>query len=203
MGVPVLIIGKSGSGKSTALRKFKDGKVGVIKVLNKPLPFKAEFKGIMQTDNYEQIKDVLLKAAAPTIVIDDAGYLLTNTFMRGHHSSKNTFDFYNDMADMFWQMIDVIMTLPAGKIVYVVMHEEETESGNIKPKTLGRLLDNTVCVEGLFSIVLRAMFIEKRFVFATQTDGKDVAKSPIGMFEPLIDNDLSFVDNRIREYYGI
>jgi hypothetical protein len=123
--------------------------------------------------------------------------------MRGHRSTKNTYDFYNDMADMFWQMIEAIKKLPPEKIVYVIMHEEETDGGNVKPKTLGKLLDNTVCIEGLFTIVLRTLFVENKYIFSTQTDGRDVAKSPIGMFELFIDNDLAFVDKKIREYYGL
>ena len=98
MGVPVLIIGKSGTGKSTSLRHFKNGEVGVINVLNKQFPFKPLFAGIVNTDDYGTIKNVLAKAITPSIVIDDAGYLLTNTFMRGHRSTKNTYDFYNDMG---------------------------------------------------------------------------------------------------------
>jgi hypothetical protein len=203
MGIGVLIIGRSGSGKSASGRNFKNGEVGWINVTGKPLPFKAGFPGA-STDNYDEIKNILQKSRAASIVIDDAGYLLTNAFMRGHAGKANKFDFYNELADSFWSLIEHIKTLDKQKIVYVIMHEEESESGTVKPKTLGKLLDNTVCVEGLFTIVLRSLYCEGKYVFSTQTNGQDVAKSPIGMFAgQYIENDLAAVDKRIRDFYSI
>jgi hypothetical protein len=207
MGLGVLIIGKSGSGKSCSMRNFEDGEIGLINVIGKPLPFKVKFNGIAATDNYEKIKSVLANSRTNSIVIDDAGYLLTNAFMKGHAASgkgAGKFDFYNDLADSFWQMTEAIRALPKEKIVYVVMHEEESENGTIRPKTLGKLLDNTVCVEGLFTIVLRSLFSDGNYIFSTQTNGADTAKSPMGMFdETYITNDLKAVDKKIREFYGI
>jgi hypothetical protein len=202
MAVCVLNIGKSGSGKSTSMRNVKDG-FGLINTLGKPLPFKSDLKYVA-TDDYAKVKDVLKRSKSPSVVIDDAGYLMTNAFMRGHSGKANKFDFYNDMADSFWSLIEFVRTLDGKRIVYFFMHEEESDSGTVKPKTLGKLLDSTVCVEGMFTIVLRSLYREGRYVFSTQTDGGDVAKSPIGMFaEQYIDNDITQVDKTIREFYGI
>lgn len=208
MGIGVLIIGKSGSGKSTSLRNFQKEDVGIVNVISKPLPFKNvnELKTV-DTDNYADIKTVLEKSKAKSIVIDDAGYLITNQFMRKHANAGGgnaVFSLYNDIADSFWTLTEVVKALPADKIVYFIMHEDKNDFGDIKPKTIGKLIDDKVCLEGLFSIVLRAKKVDKNYYFFTQSTENDVAKSPIGMFENLfIDNDLKNVDNIIREFYGI
>lgn len=204
MGLPVLIIGKSGSGKSASLRNFHD--VGLINVLGKQLPFKNNIKSI-NTDKYSEIKAVLLKGKALSYCIDDAGYLMTNQFMKGHSSSGNgnaIFSFYNNIGDEFWNLIYfIVKELPQEKIVYLTMHEDKNDFGDIKPKSIGKMLDDKVCIEGLFTIVLRAMKENKDYIFKTQSDGFDVAKSPIGLFDEIIDNDLKMVDDKIREYYNI
>lgn len=201
MGQAVLVIGKSGSGKSTSLRNLSD--VGVINVLGKPLPFKNDFKWV-KTDDYAKVKSVLLGAQTPRIVIDDAGYLMTNQFMRGHSKGGNVFDLYNSIGDNFWDLIQFIGTLPEDKIVYIFMHEDKNDYGDIKPKTIGKMLDDKVCVEGMFTVVLRALYNDGKYQFKTRTDGLDVVKSPIGMFDAeYIDNDLKIVDDKIRSYYNI
>lgn len=208
MGVGVLVIGKSGSGKSTSLRNFKAEEVGIINVISKPLPFK-NVNGLktIDTDNYEDIKKVLEKSKTKSIVIDDAGYLITNQFMRKHASAGGgnaVFNLYNDIADRFWSLTEIVKALPNDKIVYFFMHEDKNDFGDIKPKTIGKLIDDKVCLEGLFSIVLRAKKVDKNYYFFTQSTENDVAKSPIGMFNELyIDNDLKQVDNIIRDFYEI
>lgn len=205
MGIPVLIIGKSGTGKSTSLRNMP-ADTGIINVIGKPLPFKTKIKPVQYTD-YNTIKYVLDKAKGTRFVIDDAGYLITDEFMRGHgknQSGSSVFDLYNNMADHFYDLIRFVSTnLAEDKIVYIMMHEDQSETfGTVKPKTIGKLLDDKVCVEGMFTIVLRSMCDGGRYYFRTQTDGSDVAKSPIGMFDAKeIDNDLAVVDKAIRKYY--
>ncbi|MDR0402140.1 MAG: AAA family ATPase [Treponema sp.] len=207
MAIAVLIMGKSGSGKSSSMRNFKDEKIALINVLNKPLPFKGKFTSTMATDDYGRIKNALRSASKKSVVIDDASYLITNQFMRGHSSAgkgNGVFSLYNDLGDQFWQLIEFIKTLPPEKIVYVVMHEEQSELGMIKPKTIGKMLDEKVCVEGQFAIVLRSVFIDGNYCFRTKTDGSDVTKTPMGLFDDeLISNDLEYVDREIRDYYGI
>lgn len=208
MGTPVLIMGRSGSGKSASLRNFKKD-VFVVNVNKKPLPFKTnEYLKVYNTDDYLIIMKTLQTAydkGIRSMVIDDAGYLLTSKFMSSHRQMKGNsqFDLYNEIADNFYSLIKYITDkLPEDVIVYVVMHEDMNDMGYSKPKTIGKLLDDKVCVEGMFTIVLHAMKLDGKYVFATNTDGLDVTKSPIGMFDTTyIDNDLSLVDNTIREYY--
>lgn len=207
MGIGVLVIGKSGSGKSTSLRNFKKDEVGIINVISKPLPFKNDLITI-DTDNYADIKKILKDAKAKSIVIDDAGYLITNQFMRKHSNAGGgnaVYNLYNELADNFWNLIaNEIRNAPNNRITYLFMHEDKNEYGDIKPKTIGKLLDDKVNIEGLFSIVLRAKKIDKNYYFFTQSTEGDVAKSPIGMFNDLyIENDLKFVDDKIREYYNL
>lgn len=212
MGLPVLIIGKSGSGKSASMRNFKAEEIGLINVERKPLPFRNNFR-IYNSDDYGHIKKALHQAKAKTLVIDDAGYLITNAFMRGHSSTggkgsgKSVYSLYNDLADQFWQLIEFCKDgsmVADDKIVYIIMHEDKDDMGDVKPKTIGKLLDEKVCLEGMFTIVLRSFFKDGKYIFKTQTNGFDVCKSPIGMFDEVeIDNDLKFVDDTIRDYYNM
>lgn len=207
MATPVLIIGKSGSGKSTSMRNCQNNDFNLIRVLNKPLPFKGKVNGWF-SDDYKQIMKLLIASKADSIVIDDAGYLITNHFMRGHSSAgkgNGVFSLYNDIGDYFWNLIQFIVTkVPENKIVYIIMHEEKDEAGEVKPKTIGKLLDEKVCIEGMFTIVLRCIEEGGKHLFVTQASQGAVSKSPIGMFEDLtIDNDLLLVDKKIREYYGL
>ena len=208
MAKPVLIMGRSGSGKSASLRNINETTF-VINVNKKPLPFKNnEHLKVMNCDEYLKIKSALKAAYDKGIkvaVIDDAGYLMTSKFMAGHRQAKGNsqFDLYNEIADNFYSLIKFIADeLPEDMIVYVTMHEEKNDMGESKPKTIGKLLDDKVCVEGMFTIVLHAMKLDGKYVFATNTDGLDVTKSPIGMFEETyIDNDIQLVTDRVREYY--
>ena len=209
MGMPILIMGKSGCGKSTSLRNFHGEEATIINVNSKQLPFRNDFKYVINTNDYNKIYASLDRSPSKVIVIDDANYLMTDVFMARHQQAKGNaqFTLYNDIADQFYTLINKIKSLPNDKIVYILMHEEQSENTlAVKPKTIGKLLDSTVCIEGMFTVVLRAMYIakDKRYVFRTQTDGQDVTKSPIGMFKDFeIDNDLKAVDTVIREYWGL
>lgn len=205
MGIPVLILGKSGSGKSSSLINFPEA--GVINVLGKPLPFKNAQKTVI-TDDYGKVKSVLLKCKAESVVIDDAGYLMTNQFMKGHASQgagNAIFTFYNDLGDKFWALIRfVVEELGENKIVYFIMHEDKNDFGDIKPKSIGKMLDEKVCIEGMFTIALRSVIENGKYCFKTNSDGNDTCKTPRGMFsDEYIENDLKFVDDTIREYYGL
>jgi hypothetical protein len=208
MAIPVLIIGKSGSGKSSSLRTVAgNDRFNLINVIGKPLPFKGKVKGGV-TDDYEKVKEWLYRFSGDSIVLDDAGYLITNMFMKGHATAGQgnaIFTFYNKIGDQFWKLIEFIKSnVPANKIVYVMMHEDTDDFGNVKPKTIGKMLDEKVCLEGMFTIVLRCVTENGNHYFLTQTNGTDVAKTPMGMFQSVkIDNDILLVDKTIREYYEL
>jgi hypothetical protein len=207
MATPVLIIGKSGSGKSTSMRNCAGNPDwNLVRVLNKPLPFKGKVDG-WNTDDYQTVMRCLAQSKARNIVLDDAGYLITNMFMSKHSSAgagNGVFTLYNQIGDHFWNLIQYIVKLPEDKIVYVIMHEDTDDFGQIKPKTIGKLLDEKVCIEGMFTIVLRCIEESGKHLFVTQSVDGAVSKSPIGMFEDLtIDNDLLIVEKAIREYYEI
>jgi hypothetical protein len=206
MGLGVLIIGSSGMGKSASMRNFKEG-LSVVNVLGKPLPFRSNGINTVKTSNPDRIISLLKKANSPSIVIDDAGYLISDYYMKNKApiSAKmnDKYAVYTELATRFFKVLDAISPLPNDKIVYVFMHEDLSESGKIKPKTIGQMLDKIVCIEGYFSIVLRAEKNEGKYIFRTNTDGLSVVKSPFELFEETIDNDLLFVDQKIREYYNL
>lgn len=208
MAIPVMIIGKSGSGKSASMKHCVGKDFNLIRVLNKPLPFKGNIPGNC-SDDYQTVKKWLKQAPGKSVVVDDAGYLITNFFMRNHSTKgkgNDVFGLYNQMADDFWRLIQdtVINEMPPDKIVYIMMHEDADDYGNIKAKTIGKLLDDKICLEGLCTVVLRCVNNLTEHKFITQSDGGAISKSPEGMFEDIeIPNDLLLVDNAIREYYGM
>lgn len=201
MGIPVLILGESGSGKSASLRNFKEGEVGIINVSSKPLPFKTKLKPF-NSDNYMQIEAVIKKAKAKSIVIDDAQYLQANEYMR--NAKVQGYQKFTDIALNFWTLVQmVIKDLPDNVIVYFLGHIETDANGKEKFKTIGKMTDN-YSVEGMCTIVLKTLVRDGKYLFTTQTNGMDTVKSPMGMFkETEIDNDLKAVDQTIRKYYEI
>lgn len=201
MAVLCMIYGQSGTGKSTSLRNFKNDEVAVVNVSGKPLPFKGDIKPY-NTDNYQKIMSAISQTDRKSIVIDDATYLMVNEFMR---TAKQTgYQKYTDMACSFNSLIEFASSLPDDKIVYFVGHSDQADDGREHFKTIGKMLDNYVTVEGRFTIVLKTVVQDGRYMFSTQNNGQDTVKSPMGMFaQPLIDNDLKFVDNAIREYWSL
>lgn len=194
MGIPVLVLGRSGSGKSRAIKNLD---CGIIKVIEKELPFKNNIKTITTSD-YVKICQVLLQSKKDSVVIDDAGYLLTDEFMR--RATEKGYDKFTELANNFYNLVQFItLKLPREKIVYLNMHEDENEiTGQVKPKTIGKLLDEKVCVEGMFTIVIRC--VDHKFY----TNNSGCAKSPEEMFATEeIDNDLNMVDKAIRDYYNL
>lgn len=206
MALCTLIIGKSGAGKSFSLANLPPEKTALINVLGKPLPFKGRFDQIV-TDDYAKIMGAIKVAKREIIVIDDMGYLMTNAFMRNHAAQgagNAIFQLYNSIGDTFWNLIEMVRRLPDNKRVYMMMHEDVNEFGAVKPKTIGRMIDEKCCLEGMFTICLRCIISNGKHVFRTQSDGLDVAKSPLGMFDAdEIPNDLAMVDRAICEYYEI
>lgn len=201
MGIPILILGASGSGKSTSLRNFDPNEIGIFNVASKPLPFR---KKLPKVDNatYTTIYKGLTDPKLKKYVIDDSQYLMA--FESFDHAKETGYGKFTNMALNFRNLINYVVTqLPPDVIVYFLHHTEVAEDGRLKAKTLGKMLDNQLTVEGLFSIVLLCQVEGSEHFFITNSDGSNPAKSPMEMFEQKIDNDLKMVDDTIREYYDM
>lgn len=205
IGQLVYILGKSGTGKSYSLRNIPVDEYAVINVQGKILPFKNSFKVEKKTvDKSDEIIKALKEYAKKykIIVIDDFQYIMSNEFMR--RVSEKGFDKFNEIGKHTWEIANTITELDEEIIVYVMCHVDIDNEGNEKIKTVGKVLDDKICLEGLSTIVLKTIVDDGRYLFATQNNGKDTVKSPFEMFESrYIDNDLLYVDSKIREYYGV
>lgn len=202
MGIPVLILGESGTGKSASLRNFEPDDVSIFNVAAKPLPFRKKLP-IKSTSDYNTICQGIAQSQKKAFVIDDSQYLLCfESFAKAKEIGYGKF---TDMALHFYNLVQfVIRQMPPDVIVYFLHHTEtDGNTGKVKAKTMGKMLDNQLTLEGLFSIVLMAYTDGKKHTFITQSDGFTTAKSPMEMFPVEIDNDLKAVDQAIREYYEL
>ena len=210
MGIPVLILGESGSGKSASLRNFDPAEVGIFNVASKPMPFRKKMR-LLNGVKYGQILAKLPhrdengrfpEQYSRAYVIDDSQYLLAFEFFdRAHETGYTKF---TDIALNFKSLIQFVITqTPPDCIVYFLHHVEQAPDGTLKAKTVGKMLDEKLTVEGLFSIVLLCRAEKDKHYFVTQSEGYSTAKSPMEMFPAEIDNDLKLVDTVIREYYGL
>ncbi|MBQ2968705.1 MAG: ATP-binding protein [Clostridia bacterium] len=201
MGIPVLILGESGSGKSTSLRNFEIDEVGIFNVASKPLPFRKQLKKVNGA-TYKTIVDGLQAPKLKRYVIDDSQYLLC--FELFDKLSEQGYQKFTNMAANFYNLVKFIITkTPEDVVVYFLHHVEQNGEGKLKAKTVGRMLDEKLSVEGLFSIVLYCVADGAEHKFITQSDGSTTAKSPMEMFPLEIDNDLKMVDTEIRNYYNL
>ena len=203
MATVTLILGKSGSGKSTALRNMNPAEVALIQVIGKPLPFRASAAWTPYiTDDHAKIIGACKRTARKIIVIDDYQYVLANEFMR--RSQEKGYDKFNDIGRHTWDVFDALLKLPDDVRVYILSHTEESDTGQIKMKTVGKMLDDKITLEGLVTICLRAIVQDGHHYFSTRNNGSDTTKAPMGMFEDdMIDNDLAAVDAAICSYYEI
>ncbi len=198
-----MILGHSGSGKSTSLRNFRSGEITHINVMGKPLPFKGRFVNTVNSDKYDVIGDALGGMKTKIAVIDDAQYLMANEFMR--RAMERGYDKFTEIANNFWTLVNYVITeLPFDVTVYFLMHIDRDDSGNEKVKTIGKLLDEKITVEGMFTVVLKSVVKDGEYSFTTQSNGHDTVKSPLGMFPTYqIDNDLKAVDDTIRKFWEL
>lgn len=212
MSIACLILGQSGTGKTTSLRNLDPAHTLLIQAVRKPLPFrskdwreidKAQGAGnIYVTDQSNQIVNAMRKTKRDIIVIDDFQYVLANQFMR--RSDEKGFEKFTEIARSAWDILMAATQLEPHKRVYILGHTQEDDQGRIKAKTIGKLLDEKITLEGLLTIVLRTTVINGQYLFSTQNSGMDTVKSPMGMFdEQLIENDLAAVDGAIFSYYGL
>lgn len=202
MGIPVLILGESGSGKSASLRNFEPEEVSVFNVAAKPMPFRKKLP-TKATSDYGVITAGITQSRKKAFVIDDSQYLMCfESFARAKDAGYGK---YTDFALHFYNLVQfIIRQTPPDVIVYFLHHTEtDSNTGKVKAKTMGKMLDNQLTLEGLFSIVLFCQTDGKKHSFITQSDGYTTAKSPMEMFPEVMDNDLKTVDQTIREYYQL
>lgn len=212
MAIPVFVIGRSGSGKTYSIKNFKADEVGVISVEKGRLPFKTDIKTVkvpkdftvntsaqLNAAKYAWIEMIISKSKAKSIIIDDSQYLLVNELF--DRSKEKGYDKFTDIAVNFRNLVHFVNDLPDDdKIVYFLHHSEADTDGREKAKTIGRMLDEKLTLEGCFDIVLYC----QDHKFYTQAEGMSTAKTPEGLFEDAeIPNDLKAVDDAIREYYGL
>lgn len=202
MGIAVLILGASGTGKSTSLRNFKKGEIGIFNVANKPLPFRSDLD-VVNTVNYEQIKAALKRNSLKAYAIDDSQYLMV--FEEFAKAKEAGYGKFVDMAQNFYNLVQTaIRETSDDTVVYFLHHTEVDETGRVKAKTVGKMIDSKLTLEGLFPVVLLTGTDGTNYWFETQSDGYTTTKSPLGMFEEKrIDNDLKAVDSTIRAYWRL
>lgn len=216
MSIATLIIGESGTGKSTSLRNLDPAQTLLIQAVKKPLPFrstgwkpvaKGQEGSVYVTDSSVHIVNAMQKTTKEIIVIDDFQYVLANEFMRrvtDNEQGNSAFAKYNEIARHAWDILMAASSLPDYKRVYILSHTSTDDFGKTKIKTIGKLLDEKIVMEGLVTIVLRTGVTNGEYTFSTKNNGQDTVKSPLGLFESdLIENDLAQVDDAITSYYDI
>lgn len=211
MSVATLILGSSGSGKSASLKNFDPTKTLLIQCINKVLPFKSrEWKvrdktnggNVIQTSDPAKIQKCMEISAHEIIVIDDYQAVMVNELM--NRSSERGYDKFTDIAKNTFNIFSAAGTLASHRRIYILAHTQTDDFGQVRMKTVGKMVDQTIVPEGYFTIVLRTQVVNDNYLFSTQTNGQDCCKSPIGMFtDKFIDNDLAAVDAAICDYYEI
>lgn len=203
MAIPVLILGQSGTGKSYSMKNFNEDEICLISVQKALLPFRKKFNETVVTDKYTEIIKAMESTKKKVIVIDDTQYLMCNEFMR--RATEKGFDKFTEIAQNFWSLVvQEVNNLPSDTIVYLLCHTATDDNGVEKMKTIGKLVDEKITPEGLFTIVLKTAVSDGNYAFVTQNNGKDTVKSPEGMFSTYaINNDLKYVDEKIRNYYEL
>jgi len=210
MSIATFILGESGTGKSTSMRSMDPAQTLLIQAIKKPLPFRSEGwryvtkdgGNMIVRDSAADIIDLMHRTQREVIVLDDYQYILANEFMR--RTDERGFDKFTEIGKHAWEIIRAAADLPEHKRVYVLSHTETTDAGRVKAKTIGRMLDEKITLEGMFSIVLRTAVINDQYVFRTRNNGSDTVKTPLGMFDSeTIPNDLAAVDAAIVDYYQL
>ena len=204
MSIPVLILGEPGSGKSSSMRNFEYGEVGVFQTIRKMLPFRNKLE-VAASRDFDRIASWLNNDTKhKAIVCDDFGYLITDIYMRYSYGPEKKSDQYEVFKIIAAKTYNLLVALTEDgrddRIVYLMMHIERTQFGDIEPSTLGKMVNEKIKIMGMVTIMLQAISRGNKYQFITNGEP---FKSPPGMFDLEIDNDLKFVDTRIREYWGM
>ena len=206
MAIPVLILGESGTGKSASLRNFQPDEIGLVNVEGKPLPFRSDIKSVESKD-FDEIASICRKAKANAVFVDDFGYAITDFYVRNclddETAKKDQFEVYKKLAAKVYKFFETVKhDGNPNKIIYIVMHVERDNFGDIQPLTVGKLLNEKIKIVGKVTICFLSHVSGGTYTFIT--NGTTPAKSPIGMFaETEVDNDLKAIDAVIRDYYGL
>lgn len=216
MSIATMIIGESGTGKSASMRNLDPAKTLLIQAVRKPLPFKSsgwkpavKDKGgsVFVTDDSQKIVAAMQRTEKEVIVIDDFQYILANEFMRrvtDVEVGNAAFAKYNEIARHAWDILMAASGLSDSKRVYILSHSSTDDFGKTKIKTIGKLLDEKIVMEGLVTIVLRTDVSDGEYTFTTRNSGRDTVKSPMGLFDAdRVPNDLAAVDSAIAAFYDI
>jgi hypothetical protein len=205
MAEKILIMGESGTGKSTSIRNCDPAKTAIVNPVDKPLPFRGKFEmlnGVTDSGKIIRFMKDQVAAGKKIIVVDDFQYILSIPYM--NRIKEAGWDKWNDFGSNYFEIIDVCAVLPDDVTVYYMTHTETLENGITTIKLIGKLLREKITIEGLFTTVLRTQVVDGKYYFLTQNSGKDTVKSPLGMFPSYaIDNDLNYVDEKIRNYYEL
>ena len=205
MAQMLLIMGESGTGKSTSMRNCDPATTAVVNPVGKPLPFKGKFTMLNSEVESRKICKFMKEQAAAgkkLLVVDDFQYILSVPYM--NRIKENGWDKWNDFGANYFEIIEVCKELPDDVVVAYMTHTETLENGVTTIKLIGKLLREKITIEGLFTIVLRTGVNEGKYYFYTQNSGKDTVKSPMGMFPAYaIDNDLNYVADKIRNFYEV
>lgn len=209
MSIATMILGQSGTGKSTSMRNMNPAETLLIQMVAKPLPFKSkDWKpvkdggNVIVTSDSQSVVSAMNKTSREIIVVDDLQYLLATEFMNRAH--EKGYEKFTEMARHYYDVVMASTQLPSHKRVYLLSHTDVSDSGQVKAKTIGKMLDEKITIEGLLTIVLRTHVINGRYVFSTKNNGSDTVKTPMGMFDSEhIENDLKAVDDAITEYYEL
>lgn len=214
MSIVTMVLGESGTGKTCSLHNMNPADTLLIQAVKKPLPFRSpnwkpinEGGNIIVSDKTNVIVNALQKTTRNIIVLDDMQYTMSNEFMRrvtDQEVGNSAFAKYNEIAKNAWDIVTAAMALPDNKRVYFLSHSATDELGKTKIKTIGKLLDEKIVLEGLVTIVLRTVVQNGNYFFSTRNNGNDTVKTPFGMFdEELIENDLKTIDETICNYYNL
>ncbi len=210
MSIAILVLGESGTGKSTSLKNMNPAETLLIQTISKPLPFRSkdwrpvskDGGNIVVSADHAQIVMAMEKTSRPIIVVDDFQYLMATQFMARVH--EKGYDKFNDLAKHYYDVLTKAAMLAPHKRVYLLSHTDTDERGLVQAKTLGKLVREKLTVEGFVSIVLRTQVINGNYVFSTRNNGADTTKTPLELFtEEHIPNDLAAVDAALVAYYDL
>lgn len=218
MSNTVLIMGQSGSGKSTSIETLNPKETFIINVIDKPLPFRGFKKNYIQcaekamtgnycaTDRFDLITRLIKiindnRPDIKNLIIDDFQYIMCNEFMR--RSKEKGYDKFTEIGHNAWSILRDLSACREDLDCFVMSHSELDNDGKYKCKTIGKMLDDKITVEGMFTIVFHTTIIDGKYKFITAYDGSHIAKSPKGMFvDKYIDNDLGAIKQEMANYFN-